>query len=39
MNDTIRRYHPDFATLRRELVDSHFLAREGDLYWCVEPPA
>lgn len=30
------RYHPDFATLRRELVDNGFLRRERGTYWRVD---
>ncbi|HEX3721746.1 MAG TPA: DUF2087 domain-containing protein [Nitrolancea sp.] len=35
VNEMLRRYHPDFATLRRELVDNGFLAREHGIYWRV----
>jgi hypothetical protein len=33
LNAIIKRHHPDFATLRRELVDSGFMAREREVYW------
>lgn len=35
VNDVLRRYHEDYAYLRRELVDFHLLKREGGggLYW------
>jgi hypothetical protein len=32
----LERYHPDFATLRRELVDNGFLERERSVYWRVD---
>jgi predicted DNA-binding protein YlxM (UPF0122 family) len=36
VNEIISRTHEDYATLRRELVDSRRLARERDVYWRVE---
>ncbi|HUE75954.1 MAG TPA: metalloregulator ArsR/SmtB family transcription factor [Chloroflexota bacterium] len=36
VNDLIKRHHPDFAWLRRELVDNSFLQREGGVYWRTE---
>ena len=33
VNDTLRRYHPDTAALRRYLVDEGFLDRDHGLYW------
>jgi hypothetical protein len=33
LNEIIKRHHPDFATLRRELVDAGFMAREREVYW------
>lgn len=35
VNETIACHHPDFATLRRELVMARFLAREGGYYWRI----
>ena len=35
VNEIIKRYHHDFATLRRELVGNCFLVRESGLYWRV----
>jgi predicted transcriptional regulator len=35
VNEIISRTHEDFATLRRELVDSRRLARERDIYWRI----
>ena len=29
----LAQYHPDFATLRRELVDNGFLVRDRGVYW------
>jgi hypothetical protein len=36
LNVWLQQFHPDFATLRRELVDNHFLARERGIYWRVD---
>jgi len=33
VNEIISRTHDDYATLRRELVDSKLLARERESYW------
>ncbi len=41
VNDLIKRYHPDAATLRRELIGHNLLRREGGRYWRTtedEPP-
>jgi predicted transcriptional regulator len=35
VNDIISQTHEDYATLRRELVDSRRLAREREVYWRV----
>jgi predicted transcriptional regulator len=35
VNEILRAFHADFATLRRELVDMKFLARENGYYWRV----
>jgi predicted transcriptional regulator len=32
VNDILRDYHPDFATLRRELVGSRLMERENGIY-------
>ena len=29
----LRRYHDDYAALRRYLVDEGFMTREGGVYW------
>jgi hypothetical protein len=33
VNETLRRFHDDYATLRRYLVDENFLSRERGVYW------
>jgi len=33
VNKLIGQAHPDFATLRRELYDNHFLDRAEGFYW------
>ncbi len=33
VNAIIERFHPDFAALRRYLVDNQFLTREDAVYW------
>lgn len=33
VNDLLGAYHPDFFTLRRELVGAELLRREGGVYW------
>lgn len=33
VNEILRRYHPDTASLRRYLVDERILARENGIYW------
>jgi predicted transcriptional regulator len=35
VNEIISRTHEDYATLRRELVDSGRLAREREIYWRI----
>jgi predicted transcriptional regulator len=36
VNEIISHTHDDYATLRRELVDSRLMARERDVYWRTE---
>jgi hypothetical protein len=38
VNEIIERYHPDFATLRREMIDNGFMRRKDGVYWR-EPEA
>jgi hypothetical protein len=33
VNLVLRRVHPDYAALRRYLVENGFLAREAGIYW------
>lgn len=35
VSDRLAEYHPDFFTLRRELVGLGLLARENSIYWRV----
>lgn len=33
VNDMLSRFHPDYAALRRYLVENQFLTREDGVYW------
>ena len=33
VNQALAAYHPDYASLRRYLVDEEFLDRSGGIYW------
>jgi hypothetical protein len=33
VNEMLQRFHPDFAALRRYLVENGFLTREDSVYW------
>jgi hypothetical protein len=33
LNEVIKRYHPDSASLRRDLIDMRFMERESGVYW------
>jgi hypothetical protein len=33
VNDILQRFHPDFAALRRYLVENGFMTREDNVYW------
>ena len=35
VNEIIKRHHPDFATLRREMIGQGLMAREAGVYWRV----
>jgi hypothetical protein len=37
VNKILSRYHPDTATLRRELVGAHLMSRSAGEYWLEEP--
>ncbi len=35
VNEILKRHHPDYASLRRALVDHGLMQRESGLYWRV----
>ena len=37
MNERLKHHHPDYASLRRYLIDYKFMQREKGIYWRVEP--
>jgi hypothetical protein len=37
VNEIMTRFNPDYATLRRELIDYGYLAREKGIYWKTTP--
>jgi hypothetical protein len=37
VNDILTRHHEDYATLRREMVDHRFMARQRGIYWKLPP--
>ncbi len=39
VNEIISRHHPDFATLRRELIGNALMQRENGVYWRVPDTA
>lgn len=39
VNAILQRHHPDFATLRRELVDHRLMARDKGIYWRMAESA
>ncbi|HSK69811.1 MAG TPA: DUF2087 domain-containing protein [Candidatus Limnocylindria bacterium] len=38
VNAIIARFYPDWCTVRRELVDFGFMAREGGIYRLLDAP-
>jgi hypothetical protein len=36
VNELLAQYHPDYAALRRYLVEQGFMQREKGIYWRVE---
>jgi len=38
VNAIIKRYHPDFAYLRRDLIGAKLMRRENGQYWRADPP-
>ena len=37
LNETLKQLHPDFASLRRFLIDHKLMARENNVYWRIAP--
>jgi DNA-binding transcriptional ArsR family regulator len=37
LNDILKQLHPDFASLRRYLIDHKLMARENNIYWRISP--
>ena len=37
VNEILGRHNEDYATLRRDLVDFGFMAREKGIYWLLSP--
>ena len=35
LNEVIKRYHPDAATLRREMIGAGLMARDNGVYWLT----
>ena len=33
VNDILQGFHPDYAALRRDLVENDFMTRENNVYW------
>ena len=33
VNEILQRFHPDYAALRRYLVENGFMTREDNVYW------
>lgn len=36
VNEILKQYHPDFATLRRELIDNVLMVRQSGVYWRAD---
>ncbi|MFN6564875.1 MAG: metalloregulator ArsR/SmtB family transcription factor [Nostoc sp. ChiSLP01] len=36
VNETLKRYHPDYATLKRELIGYQLMQRQNGVYWRLE---
>ena len=39
VNETLKRFHADCATLRRQLIENRLMAREKGVYWRISEPA
>jgi hypothetical protein len=37
VNEIITRYHEDYATLRRALIEEHLMERDHGIYWRISP--
>jgi DNA-binding transcriptional ArsR family regulator len=37
LNEILKQLHPDFASLRRYLIDHKLMARENNVYWRISP--
>jgi len=37
MNARLKQFHPDFAALRRYLIENGLMQREGGFYWRIDP--
>lgn len=35
VNEIVKRHHPDFATIRRELIGNKLMLREKGMYWRI----
>lgn len=35
LNETLKQLHPDFASLRRYLIDHKLMTRENNIYWRI----
>ncbi|MBW4606193.1 MAG: metalloregulator ArsR/SmtB family transcription factor [Hassallia sp. WJT32-NPBG1] len=38
VNEILKRYHPECATLRREFIGYQLMQRENSVYWRLSPP-
>lgn len=39
INDFLRRFYSDVATIRREFIVYRLMDREGGVYWRIDTPA
>jgi predicted transcriptional regulator len=37
LNETIKNYHPDYASLRRYMIETKLMARKNGMYWRLPP--
>ena len=35
LNEILKRFHEDYASIRRDLIDFKFMARENNIYWRI----